>query len=58
MKVNIFCYNCGEEIKQGDEIHEGGDMRYCPKCIDKTTRSKFTKIDEVEKPKMKKLSSG
>ena len=44
MKVNIFCNNCGEEIKYGDEINEGGGVMYCPKCIDKTTRSKFSKI--------------
>jgi len=25
-------------------------MNYCPKCTDKTTRSKFTKIAKVEKP--------
>jgi len=57
MKINFYCSNCREEIKHGDEINEGGGVMYCPKCIDKTTRSKFTKIDEVEKPKKKKPSS-
>ena len=34
-------------------MHREGSMNYCPKCTDKTTRSKFTKIDKVGKPKKK-----
>ncbi|MCH7649056.1 MAG: hypothetical protein IIA83_10675 [Thaumarchaeota archaeon] len=53
MKVRFFCYNCGKEIKHVDEIHEEDDKNYCSKCIDKITRSKFTKIVKVKKPKKK-----
>ncbi len=53
MKARFNCYNCGKEIKHVEEIHREDGMNYCPKCTDKTTRSKFTKIDEVEKPKKK-----